>query len=178
MVKLYGVTFPPLRASIPAARTGVLGCLRARGLDRVADKAALLTSELVTNAVIHARTPVHVGVGWDGPRVQVHVADRSHKTPQPRPLRRAEPDGRGLMLVAAMAQRWGVEPLTGGKVVWFELNPPTLSVRRGSMRGMVRRLASCEGTMWGVTAANSAAPPCQQPTREPLRPSGCQRFPD
>jgi anti-sigma regulatory factor (Ser/Thr protein kinase) len=127
---LYGSSFPPVAASVPAARRGVVGCLRTHGLTAFADDAALLTSELVSNAVLHACTPVAVCVGWDGSHLQVQVADDSAEAPQQQPKRPAEPGGRGLEIVAAIAQRWGFDPEADGKVVWFELDAPAATGSR------------------------------------------------
>lgn len=89
--------------------------------EHLADEALLLTSELVTNAVIHARSEVDLTVTQNGSRVRVEVADDD-----PRPVAPAEREilasgGRGLCLVQALAQDWGVRPRPAGKSVWFEL---------------------------------------------------------
>lgn len=84
--------------------------------------AVLLTSELVTNAVRHARTPFEVEVVCDG-AVRVVVRDGSAEPPM---VQHPEPDelgGRGLLLVEALATRWGFEANGQGKTVWFELDP-------------------------------------------------------
>ncbi len=86
------------------------------------DRVVLATSELVTNAVVHAKTPMRLWVELRGSWLRVSVDDRS-----PRPARPAEPAlrpeseaGRGLQLVAALARSWGVESHRGGagKTVW------------------------------------------------------------
>jgi anti-sigma regulatory factor (Ser/Thr protein kinase) len=86
---------------------------------------ALLTSELVTNAVVHAATPVRVAVVHVGRGVAVLVTDHSpdHLAPQPPSDSRA--GGRGIDLVRRLADRWGVchddEDEHDGKTVWFAL---------------------------------------------------------
>ena len=82
----------------------------------------LVVSELVSNAVNHAGTSVAVGisVGEEGV-VRVEVGDGRTWPPRPR---KAEPDavgGRGLLLVGALSDRWGVETRPDGKVVWAEV---------------------------------------------------------
>ena len=82
----------------------------------------LLVSELVTNAVLHARTTVHVSARIDLGRILVAVADADPENP-PRP---AEPgatatSGRGMRLVELLATTWGVELGHTSKVVWFEV---------------------------------------------------------
>ena len=82
----------------------------------------LLTSELASNAVVHARTPFTVSVIFDANQVRVEVRDGNPQLPVP-----AEPDietvtGRGLLLISELADRWGVEGLPTGKLVWIELD--------------------------------------------------------
>jgi anti-sigma regulatory factor (Ser/Thr protein kinase) len=81
--------------------------------------AALLVSELVTNAVVHARPPIDFTVELDGQLVRMTVVDGDPSRPQLR--RRRSPHvnhGRGLQIVDAMAAAWGVELVPGGKAVW------------------------------------------------------------
>lgn len=81
-----------------------------------------LLSELVTNAVVHARSKPEVSVLMLGDRIRVEVADASSDLPMPVPLGGLEPGGRGLAIVAAEASRWGVRSHpAGGKTVWFDV---------------------------------------------------------
>lgn len=89
--------------------------------DNARDAVELLVSELVTNAVMHARSPVDVAVVLHRDVVRIEVGDRSADMPQPQ---RPAPDarsGRGLELVGQLASGWGVQARQGGKVVWFEV---------------------------------------------------------
>lgn len=83
--------------------------------------AELLTSELVTNALIHTDrgAVVTAGVGPAGLRVEV----RDFTAGQPEPGRAGDESthGRGLVLVQALADAWGVRTHEVGKSVWFEL---------------------------------------------------------
>lgn len=83
--------------------------------------AALLTSELVTNAVLHAGTDLVVSVHWGSDRVRVDVADRSPVLPAIKSYGREAATGRGLTIFSRLASSWGARPVPGGKVVWFEL---------------------------------------------------------
>ena len=112
----------PVPASVGVARSLVRDSLA--GFDRDArDVALLLTSELVTNAILHARTPVQLGVLVDGGRALVCVADRLPESPalSPRAHSHDRPGGRGLALVEDLADTWGTTTYTGGKTVWFVL---------------------------------------------------------
>lgn len=92
------------------------------GLDQDSeDLALLLTSELVTNAILHARTPLQLGVLLGDDKALVCVADRLDEGPVLAPLHPSEDrfGGRGLALVADLAETWGATAYTGGKTVWF-----------------------------------------------------------
>ena len=83
---------------------------------------ALLTSEVVTNGVLHARTHLRLGVttGADHILVTCGDDDTSGSLVIPPPNNR-RPTGRGLMLVDTLASEWGVETRDTGKTVWFTL---------------------------------------------------------
>jgi len=112
----------PVDPSSPArARLFVCEQLARRCPPEVVDSAALLVSELVTNAVLHAGTPMRVNVSMlrDGARVEVE--DGSHEMPEPREPNTAEQRGRGLLLVDRVARSWGVHQTLDGKAIWFEI---------------------------------------------------------
>jgi anti-sigma regulatory factor (Ser/Thr protein kinase) len=83
------------------------------------DDALLLTSELVTNSVLHGGPPLVIAVECDGERLQVRVRDGSPAVPTPHDATPSDENGRGLALVAALSDDWGVDPEPGGKHVWF-----------------------------------------------------------
>ncbi|HEV3370604.1 MAG TPA: SpoIIE family protein phosphatase [Acidimicrobiales bacterium] len=87
----------------------------------VAECAALLTSELVTNAVLHAATPLSVTLHVLSGRIRVDVADGSPVIPALKEYGPHAATGRGLTLFNTLASSWGVHPVPGGKIVWFEL---------------------------------------------------------
>ncbi|NHC16481.1 ATP-binding protein [Motilibacter sp. E257] len=100
--------------------------LRAAGLESTVADAQLAVSELVANAVIHARTPVTVRVEVMPPGARVSVHDESASLPVPAALGATAMSGRGLVLVDAVTAQWGVEPDLApgrGKTVWFEVDP-------------------------------------------------------
>jgi anti-sigma regulatory factor (Ser/Thr protein kinase) len=87
--------------------------------------AALLLSELATNAILHARSPFTVIVRFDGSSLRIEVGDGSRAEPRVRLHDTSDaPGGRGLMLIDTVAERWGILPTAKGKRVWFELPVP------------------------------------------------------
>ena len=83
------------------------------------DDALLLTSELVTNSVLHGGPPLVIAVDCDGEQLQVRVRDGSPAVPAPQEAAQSDENGRGLALVAALSDDWGVDPEPEGKYVWF-----------------------------------------------------------
>jgi serine/threonine-protein kinase RsbW len=87
---------------------------------------ALVTSELVSNATRVARDRILVKVVANGDEVTVAVTDDGPGVPHLRHPEPDEPTGRGLLLVDAVADRWGVEPVEPhGKVVWARCSTPS-----------------------------------------------------
>jgi DNA-binding NarL/FixJ family response regulator len=93
-------------------------------VDRAAlDTVELLTSELVSNAVEHARSPAQVTAAMTGARVRVSVTDEGPGMPTLQlDVSPQQATGRGLALVAALSARWGVGAGDVGKTVWFEVD--------------------------------------------------------
>src|SRR4051794_15361633 len=84
--------------------------------------AALMVSELVTNAVIHGRTSATIEVHRPPGTLRVSVRDDNPVLPAigDHPKLTAE-SGRGMQIVSVLADAWGVEKLGSGKAIWFEL---------------------------------------------------------
>ncbi len=89
------------------------------------DALLLLTSELVTNAVLHARTPMTITVSEGDGTIRVEVRDAHPALPQTRRYNVDTATGRGLRLLETMASAWGVLKVPHaqqpGKIVWFEV---------------------------------------------------------
>jgi anti-sigma regulatory factor (Ser/Thr protein kinase) len=116
---IQSTTLPAEPASAAAARAMVGAVVTA---SEAAERAILLTSELVSNVVLHARTEVELTVRRDAGVVRVEVGDHNPAAmPIVKDYDRTAVTGRGLQLVAALADRWGVETSDVGKVVWFEI---------------------------------------------------------
>lgn len=143
--------FRPLPQAAGEARGFVAEVCSDAGLDDLIETAVLLTSELVTNGVLHARTDIGVAAAVSERSLRVDVHDHDPRPPVKRSARSdlmadidqllqrdlGEADerhatmsvgpagsigaGRGLLLVEALADEWGVEQYAGGKAVWFKL---------------------------------------------------------
>jgi anti-sigma regulatory factor (Ser/Thr protein kinase) len=90
--------------------------------DELYHDAAMVVTELVANAVDHARTPSTLTLGLDGRGLRLAVRDGNpRQAPRPRPVDPAAPRGRGLQMVQALAASWGVTQHSDGKTVWAVL---------------------------------------------------------
>lgn len=96
--------------------------------DHRTDDALLVVSELVTNAVRHAGSDVVLNILVRPDRVRVEVSDAGDDLPATSPGRpdSSRPDGRGLVIVTALASNWGVRsaPDRPGKTVWADIPLP------------------------------------------------------
>ena len=115
----YSCQLPATARSVTEARRFVLDALTNWHLESFADTAALLTSEVVTNAVLHARTPVEIVIRRQKKGISVEVSDGSRRTPRQRTTEADATNGRGLALLAQLATTWDVELHRGGKTVRF-----------------------------------------------------------
>ncbi|RYJ26935.1 putative regulatory protein [Streptomyces sp. L-9-10] len=112
------------------ARLELRKALAGWGLSALEDSAVLILSELLTNAARHARVSPGREIETryvprpDGLRIEVH--DASYEQPRPRVPAPDACDGRGLVLVEALADVWGVSERNGpGKMVWAHLSLPS-----------------------------------------------------
>ncbi|MGZ0205698.1 ATP-binding protein [Streptomyces sp. RM1] len=110
-----------LRA-VPEARRELRELLRDWGKPGQSEIAELLTSELVTNALVHTDDDAVLTAVVAPGGLRVEVRDFVPRRPQ---VRTRQPDddthGRGMVLVESLADAWGVRPHGVGKSVWFEL---------------------------------------------------------
>jgi anti-sigma regulatory factor (Ser/Thr protein kinase) len=108
---------------VAEARRLVSDYLRDRG-EEDGEVAVLLTSELVTNAILYGHGPLELRAHTEGSALRIEVRDQEPASP---PVLRSDADlteigGRGLQLVDTLADRWGWSAEAEGKVVWFELD--------------------------------------------------------
>ena len=116
------IALPRSPSSVGAARRFIVARTAAWAFPKpVADQLVLIGSELVTNAVLHARTELTLTLELREDRVRISVKDRSQAPPTPRHYRPDALTGRGLGVVAALSDLWGVSTAPDGKVVWAEL---------------------------------------------------------
>jgi anti-sigma regulatory factor (Ser/Thr protein kinase) len=114
----------PVSRSVPAARHVAAAVLAGWGTPHDSDDVALLVTELVTNVIDHVGGEAALTLelacsdGW----LRIAVADGSSIRPVVQELSSERPRGRGLLMVQAIADRWGVEDHQGGKRIWFELS--------------------------------------------------------
>lgn len=119
----WSTTLPPDPSSVPVARHFTADVLEGLATTEEAEQTAeLLVSELATNAVLHAASPLRLSVYRHADAVRVEVRDDDPTLPKsvtPDPER---PGGRGILLVDALATRWGVNSNDRGKTIWFEIS--------------------------------------------------------
>ena len=113
--------FPPEVASVPASRRYVRQVLQDTGHEEWLDAAQLAVSEVATNAVLHAHTAFEVTVHTTADHLHVLVWDDETAQPVRRTSGPDDTTGRGLDLVAAVVDGFGVDVVGPSKVVWFSL---------------------------------------------------------
>jgi signal transduction histidine kinase len=118
--------FGPETRSVPTARHFLIGLLRDIPSD-ICERATLMISELATNAVQHSRTGFVVQVELTVETLTIDVTDTGIGQPRLRFATPQDPSGRGLQIVKALSDEWGIRvPQIGpGKTVWFALSLPT-----------------------------------------------------
>ncbi len=105
----------------------------------ITEAAELMTSELATNSVRHARSDFELAVLLSREEIRVEVSDRGQGHPDPRSPAPREQSGRGLQIVQELSDAWGISPSPSGKLVWF-----TLSARAHAGEHKARSIASSD----------------------------------
>ncbi len=122
---VWQVMLPPAAPAAGLARQATRAAVAVWQLGYLADTAVLLVSELVTNAVQHVGPDATVTVlrlEYEGGWLRIEVHDGSPHGPEPRIPDWLDESGFGLLLVDALAAKWGVRQTTQGKAVWAELD--------------------------------------------------------
>jgi anti-sigma regulatory factor (Ser/Thr protein kinase) len=123
----YGFTVAAAVEAVASARREVAALVGKLGVsvsDETVETIELLASEVIANAVLYSAAPCDVAVARADERLRVEVTDTNPSLPSA--VVDAGPDdecGRGLLLVDALADAWGVQPDPRGKVTWFEIAP-------------------------------------------------------
>ena len=108
--------------SVAQARRAAREFLRRAGREDLTDDAAIVVSELVTNAVLHAPGPIRLDLRWRAALLHIEVHDTSQEHPFAGEMPSVfETDGRGLIIVQALARDWGSQFTPQGKVTWAQL---------------------------------------------------------
>ena len=159
--------YQPEPAAAAAARRFVRQTLqswdiavRAWDPDRVVDDAVLLTSELVTNAVVHAGTALDVTCRLVSGELEVAVRDRhpARTLPDiPKAASTSAERGRGLLLPSALATSWGVTYARTAKAVWFRMSlaRDEAGDEMGDLPPAIAAAAGADGT-WAAGAGDAA----------------------
>lgn len=110
--------------AVGKARGLVREALAAWDMSSVEENVTMVVSELVSNAILHGKAPITLALYRYGRVVRGEVTDHSAMWPNPVPVGPEEEHGRGLAIVAAYTDRWGVVPASegkpaDGKTVWF-----------------------------------------------------------
>lgn len=121
--------FAALPSAVSCARGHVRLVAHEWGLTDLADTAALVASEIVTNAVrasasLRTAGPpvVRLWVAWDGESLVIRVWDASQVMPVRQEAGPGDDSGRGLMIIDAVSAGWGAYPEADGKVVWSAIS--------------------------------------------------------
>ncbi|MFJ9562762.1 ATP-binding protein [Streptomyces fuscichromogenes] len=116
---------PSHPTAVPHARSFTAAALEDWGLAELTFTTQLIVSELVTNAITHARSSAGLYLRTCGSRLlRCEVSDSSHTAPQLRAPEYDDLSGRGLHLVSALANRWGYLLTSTGKTIWVEQLTP------------------------------------------------------
>ncbi len=115
------LSLPPRLEAATQARRHVRQKLVAWELDDLVDPVVLLTSEVVTNALLHAGTVITVAVRREGTGVRVEVGDGSGVQPVQRRRSATATTGRGVQLLESVSDGWGSTAVGVGKLVWFRV---------------------------------------------------------
>ncbi|MET8681836.1 ATP-binding protein [Streptomyces sp. NPDC004647] len=157
----YGFKVPALVKAVPQARRRVRAVAKGLGLaldDDILASIELLAGEVIANAVRHTKASCAVCLRWTGTRLRVEVTDidQSGTKLLARVASTDEENGRGLLLVEAMADAWGMVPEPAGKTTWFEISAEPID--RPERRVATREASADRGLAGSCGTVRRAAP--------------------
>jgi anti-sigma regulatory factor (Ser/Thr protein kinase) len=124
------LVLPGAASSVPDARSFITEVLVEWDLEVLVDACALVVSELVANAVRHVPGPCALEISHHSGALRLAVADTGPGMPDLQVLVPTHENGRGLHIVSAFSDAWGIDQLPdGGKLVWAELTPKDVAAR-------------------------------------------------
>jgi anti-sigma regulatory factor (Ser/Thr protein kinase) len=124
--RVLRLALPSDASAVRLARQVTRDALAAWHLGQLEEAAVLLVSELVTNAVRHARDTGAIGLelASTGTRLRVEIQDGDPSWRQMGSLADGDESGFGFLVVDSLADRWGLRRVCAGKAVWAELDTP------------------------------------------------------
>jgi PAS domain S-box-containing protein len=159
------VALDPDPRNVREARRVLRRALLRSGAEHLVERATVALSELITNAFVHVGTGVRVNFWSTAHGVRVEVEDGGTHAPIRRHYTDTAGTGRGLQLLQELTDRWGTDPVPGGKTVWFEIgdtdDAPSTTARTDSTaseRPGDASSAGSAGTMAGPGDSLDASP--------------------
>ena len=122
------MVLPCTAASVAEGRRFVSALLDQLGLAEQRHDAVLLTSELLTNSILHGHGDPRLEVSWQYPEVEIAVTDRGTWAPRRSSLDLSATSGRGLQLLERVASGYGTRESPAGTTIWFTLRARTAAV--------------------------------------------------
>jgi anti-sigma regulatory factor (Ser/Thr protein kinase) len=166
-------TFPHAVESIGRARHFVLDALDELDAmqDHMSDSIAVMVSELATNSVRHAASAFTIAVECSAERVRVAVSDDGDRLPSLRTPEPREHSGRGLQIVRALADEWGVTENVGrpGKTVWFVVSIAPVPTRSADATAASQSAAASRPTRASTGGGRASASPVRPRSNPPAR---------
>lgn len=120
--KTRQIRLPMDATAASCARTFASETLERWECPQLNDEVRLVVSEVVTNAIIHARTDMTLTLLNMGDNLQIRVSDGDSRPPKLRSANTSDTGGRGIFLVEAICSAWGVDDQPPGKVVWLDIS--------------------------------------------------------
>jgi anti-sigma regulatory factor (Ser/Thr protein kinase) len=156
--------FPCQPESLAGARHFV-GDLLGDQPHEIVEAAVLMTSELATNSVRHAHSDFELAVHLSHDAIRVEVSDHSQGQPVLRTPTPLDQSGRGLQIVQALAESWGIARSQNGKLVWFTLGLRGEADERESRSTASNKKAPEQGHQLEQSHEADPRPSYSRPTR-------------